>query len=1255
MASKLEAIGNDQPETAPGPSLAPTMLLGGCMAVGLSLVASSVLPTLAGDVPAWVGRVLDAAVAGMVIAPVVVMLSLTRHRRAYTDRLSEGEHSPGRLRLAYITGFLLVGLLVVVRQQVIQQHVTRYVDGSNEITLAGRQRVMSQELAQEIADLASEQDDDERLLLSRMIENDLRTWDSAAGALSMSASARAALGPEGGVLRDWLARAEQLRMPLCSTAGEVAMLARSGADAGSLVTYRRAYLEAQDAFDEAMDRATDALTDCVLADLGRMSANTRVLAVVMLAFLGLIAVGVMEPSVRRASRSHRALRQQADRLSILAMIAERTTNLVLVTDRSHRIVWINEGFSRLTGFTLAEASGRPACDFMVSGPTDSEAASRLRDHVERGEGCRVELVFPCKDGRRLTVSLDVQPIRSETGEVTGFMKVGADISEQVGALRRLSESEGRFRELADAAPVMIWLTGPDKGCTDLNRSWLEFTGRTLDAQKSDGWKTSVHPDDVARVYREYSAAFDARCSFELEYRLRRHDGVYRWVTIRGRPRYSGAGEFLGYVGSGMDVTERVRAERMQHGAMMLASRLAAAGNARDAVRAVNDTIAEVTGISRTAVLLFDDDRVCRFVGWRGISESYRRAVEGHCPWGKHATKASPIVAEDVETDESLAGFRDLFRAERIRSLAFVPIMTQQGVVGKLMLYSDVPRGITCDSIESTEVIAQHLGLAVERLVAQERVAASELRHRSIIDTTLDAVISLDAGGAVTEWNREAERTFGWTRDEALGRQLTELIVPEELREAHRAGLRGAAMGGPTRLPGRRIELPAVRRDGGRITVELSIARMHSDAGFSFSAFIRDVTEKKRTDEALRQAKEQAEAANQAKSEFLANMSHEIRTPMSAILGFTDILREDGDMAMAPSRRIECIDTIRRNGEHLLAILNDILDMSKIEAGRMSLERTEVDPASSVRDVIELMRVKTSGKRLALRAELVTPVPRRVTTDPTRVKQILMNLVGNAVKFTEAGEVVVRVSCVEEGTGGATMRFEVSDTGPGIAPEHIPRLFGAFEQGDTSTTRRYGGTGLGLRISQRLARMLGGDLSVTSELGKGSTFCATIRVSQTRGVGVYEPGPLPEPDGRCADLSGAGNQPMLAGVKILLAEDGEDNRRIIMFHLSRAGARVTPVVNGRLAFDAVTAKGADYDLLLTDMQMPEMDGYMLAATLRERGLRIPIIALTAHAMQGDRDKCLNAGCDDYASKPISKAELLGVCRRVLDGGVRRRAA
>jgi signal transduction histidine kinase/CheY-like chemotaxis protein len=384
------------------------------------------------------------------------------------------------------------------------------------------------------------------------------------------------------------------------------------------------------------------------------------------------------------------------------------------------------------------------------------------------------------------------------------------------------------------------------------------------------------------------------------------------------------------------------------------------------------------------------------------------------------------------------------------------------------------------------------------------------------------------------------------------------------------------------------------------------------------------------------AKQSAEEATRSKSEFLANMSHEIRTPMTAILGFSEIVLNN----LSDSQNIEGLETIQRNGRHLLEVINDILDVSKIELGKLQVEWTECSPSEVLGDVVSLMRVRADAKGLVLEIQYDTPIPETILSDPTRLRQILINLVGNAVKFTETGTVRLAARVVDADSDSPRMQFDVIDSGIGMTEDQISKLFQPFVQADASTTRKFGGTGLGLTISKRLAELLGGGIQAQSTSGKGSTFSVTVSANAADRVAQADK--LDAPHASSEQGADSSHTSLLRGCRILLAEDGPDNQRLISFILKQVGAEVTIAENGQIALDlALEARDErnPYDVILMDMQMPVLGGYEATTKLREAGYSFPVVALTAHAMATDRQECLDAGCDDYATKPIDRERLV----------------
>ncbi|HUH85346.1 MAG TPA: PAS domain S-box protein [Stellaceae bacterium] len=653
--------------------------------------------------------------------------------------------------------------------------------------------------------------------------------------------------------------------------------------------------------------------------------------------------------------------------------------------------------------------------------------------------------------------------------------------------------------------------------------------------------------------------------------------------------------------------------------------------------------------------------------------------------------------------------------------------------------------------------------ATEKLQNAQALKDNEARLRTVLGALRDAYVAVDEQDRITAWNNEAERLFGWTREEALGRTLTDTIVPPRYRDAHRKGLSRFVQQGRGSRSERRVELAALRRDGDEFPVEYTLAPARTDQGWTFHAFIHDITERKARERALEEnetryrllaetvtdmivratpegirfyvspasrrvlgyepeelvghhlfdlihpddlaevraaapaftggtqslatyrarhkdghyvwvelarrvvldpatgrpvelicaardvsrrkadeaalaaAKEEAERANLAKSAFLANVSHEIRTPMHGILGMTDLLlRSNLDM-----QQRDYAGVIRDSADSLLKIINDILDISKLEAGRLVLEDIAFDLRKLMEETVSLLEPKAREKGVDLSLRVDDRLRGRLRGDPTRIRQILFNLIGNAIKFTRRGSVTVDVAC-EPTKRAAALRIEVTDTGIGISADAISRLFTKFSQADATVARRFGGTGLGLAISKQLVDAMDGEIGVTSHVGGGSRFWFTLTLANA------DESPRDEgaASGSIAPAApGAGH-----GRRVLLVEDIEVNQIIALQMLRAAGYHVQVAGNGGEAVEAVEKQ--DWDLVLMDAHMPVMDGVEATQLIRRLGPpkgRVPIIALSADAVDDAREKYLAAGMDDFLSKPFDRGSLLAVVERWIDKG------
>ncbi|MDB4964593.1 MAG: histidine kinase [Myxococcales bacterium] len=607
-----------------------------------------------------------------------------------------------------------------------------------------------------------------------------------------------------------------------------------------------------------------------------------------------------------------------------------------------------------------------------------------------------------------------------------------------------------------------------------------------------------------------------------------------------------------------------------------------------------------------------------------------------------ATKSIPIIMVTVSDDRDAkmrglnAGAEDFLskpidRAElrvRVRNLL------------RLKAYADY-------HVEYGQMLAGEVGSRTADLVESERL------YRSTFDAAPVGIAHVGLDGRWLRVNRHLCELLGYTPQELQGVGIQELLHSKDVA-GEAESFRQLADGTLDRYVVH--EKRYRRRDGSFVWVQVNMS-VHRDAEGQcqhFISVIEDISDRRTLDAQRRHAerglvtaREVAVESSRQKSEFVANMSHEIRTPLTAVLGFTDMLL---DPKLTVRERLNYTMTIRRNGEHLLSVLNHILDLSKIEAGKLTLERIECSPSQLLNEVASLMRVRATEKKLEFELRYETPIPERIDSDPTRIRQILLNLVTNAVKFTERGKVEIVVRWEETEVGGPRLVVDVIDTGIGIDTENLAKLFQPFMQGDPSVTRRYGGTGLGLGICGPLATALGGTISVESLPGQGSRFRFSLGLDAIPGRRMVSD-PSEAPQGASDEQTALGTVAVALSGSILLAEDGRDNQILIATLLRKRGLAVAVAENGRIAIDMALATwhaSRPFDVILMDMQMPEVDGYAATSHLRSHGYRGAIVALTAHAMVGERERCLTAGCDDYLVKPVDRGALFSTLRKYLDG-------
>lgn len=633
-----------------------------------------------------------------------------------------------------------------------------------------------------------------------------------------------------------------------------------------------------------------------------------------------------------------------------------------------------------------------------------------------------------------------------------------------------------------------------------------------------------------------------------------------------------------------------------------------------------DALRQGLGAARASILLFDPDGVMRFKAWRGLSDNYRRAVEGHTPWTPDSPDPEPIVVSDVRADDGLAAFLPVFVAEGIVAMAFVPLVLRGRVIGKFMIYAGAPWTPAPEELQLAEVIASQVAFAVDRTRSEEQVRRSEERLRFALDAASMGTWDWDVATNTVEWSDNLERVHNLppgTFDGTFASYERE-IHPDD-RDRVMASLRGALRDGTPH----EVEYRIVAPDGTIAWVEGKGHLQRDSRGQRRMTGVCMLVTRRKEAELARLAA--AEEASRLKDEFLATLSHELRTPMNAVLGWVQML---GSGRLTADRVEQAIEVIGRNARLQAQLVEDLLDVSRIVSGKLDIARDRVSIGQVVENVVSGVLPQAEAKQITLTTAL-DGCPEALG-DAKRLEQVIANVLSNAVKFTShGGRIDLRCQVVN-----GLIEIEVEDTGVGIAPEFMPHVFDRFRQADSRSTRSHGGLGLGLAIARHLLQLHDGEIEARSAgVGQGTTV--TIRMP----AGATSEGPHIPPDVRTAP--DRDRDMRLDGSTVVVVDDEPDSREVVSMLLEAAGARVCQCARAREAIDLIGS--GRIDLLVADLAMPEVDGFQLIQRIRALAIDVPAVAVSAYARDEDRAQALGAGYDGYCSKPVDSGEFLRVAR------------
>jgi len=838
----------------------------------------------------------------------------------------------------------------------------------------------------------------------------------------------------------------------------------------------------------------------------------------------------------------------------------------------------------------------------AAGPEAVEAA-------EFAEGIRSVLSGKCASYSKEYPCNSPDEQRWFIGKVTRFLSNGQiriivehiNITERKRAEDALRESEERFRNMADSSPSMMWVTDAGGRVDFMNRALRKFYGIETNEWQGMHLGMQIHPDDLAQARALFAEAMSERKPFKGESRLQRSDGEWRLFGTIAEPRLSHDGKYMGHIGLCADITEREQAKRS-----LMESEERFRGVFEDAPVGMY-----VAGPDTRLVQV--NDAFCRMLGYSAE---------------ELLAKSWPEMCHPDDLAAALGKKEKLWSGQVEKAGGESRFIHRNGTI----VWSRVKVSLFRAGDGSPLCSVIHVEDITERRQSEEALKSSEEKFRQLAENIHEVFWMLDAAG--TEilyvgpayeqiWGRSCKSLYESPMD------WMEAVHPDDREHAHEIFMR--QLKGESIDSEYRIQTP----DGQDKWIRDRAFPVRDQAGTMtrIVGIAEEITERKRFEAQLINARIAADQASHAKSRFLANMSHEIRTPMNGVIGMNQLLLQTD---LTPEQR-RYVEVAQASGRTLLSLIDDILDLSKIEAGGIVLENLEFSLNRTVNEVIEPLRAQAGAKGLLIVSRISSDIPGLLRGDAHRLQQVLTNLIANAIKFTDRGEIAIDAELESQSDDASSIHFTVTDTGIGIREDQIKALFSAFVQADASTTRKYGGTGLGLAISKQIVEMMGGSIGVNSREGQGSIFWFTATFGQAvrdRRRSARQPATSQQEK----VIHSAVNPPLRGhGERILVAEDNPTNREVILAQLTKLGYEAGIVANGVEAVDAFERER--FDLVLMDCQMPLMDGYEATRRIRHSSnRRIPIIALTASVMSPARERCLSEGMDDYLAKPVELPKL-----------------